>query len=147
MDRGEASFDDVYEKAASWVPDVSFDAFSYMERNCKFGDPKFSTINLYFKRFTISTGKWKKMVQDGSYPMKDVNILLESIKAALEDIPDDIRQRFRPSCMILDKTDPEIMDDGAMVFALKRKYMLFMKDTVKNWILKDLSYQKKGGPR
>jgi len=146
MEHGEVTFDDIHEVVQSWVPDASFDTFTYVERNCKLGNPNWKTILCKFDRLTVPYKKLKALTESGGYPMEDVKELIDAIKESLEDLPIEIASRFKPSCMVL-TTTPDIHGDGAAIQALWRRPMVFMEDRIKEWKVKDYEYKSRGGPR
>jgi len=146
MENGEVTVNEIYEKVRDWVPDASFESLTYVEKNCKMGNPDLKTIRCDFERETIQHRKLKKLVVDGAYPMEDMHRIINEIKNQLEDLPEAVRSRFRPSCMIL-SASPDIHDDGFAIQALKRSYHILMEDRLKRWLLRDLEYKSRGGPR
>lgn len=145
MGNGEVSIDDVYKKIIEYVPDISFDYITYVEKKCKLGNPDWHTIKCTFKKIAIHPEIFNNYIRDGDFPLGHLHRVTGSLKETLLNIPSDIKKRFRPSCLILE-TEPDIQDDGPAVFALKRPYMLFSIESSKDWELFDLEYEKRGGP-
>lgn len=147
MGTGEVTPKTVYEKVIEYVPDASLEYIYYVERNCKMGDPNLRTIGLRFKRQAIHPTIYKQLVIDGEHPLQAVAEILVGIKESIEDLPDEVKRRMRPSCLLLEETDPPgLKNDGPCIYALKRPYMVFMLETSKLWQLFDLDYKSRGGP-
>jgi len=143
MDQGEIPVHEVYEEISTFIPDASIDWLAYLERYCKLGNPDWKNILCKFTKKTFNPGVLKKLVLDGRYPMDAANLLLATMKASVEDLPAEVKRRFRPSCLAL-TTEPDIQEDEFAVKALKRPYMVFMAEISKHWDLRDLEWKKKG---
>jgi len=143
---GELAVKDVYErvKEVTGLPDISLESIVYVERDCRMGNPELKIIRNHFDRRSLHPGIFKNMVMDGEYPLQEVHVMLDEIKKSFEDLPREIKQRVKPSCL-LSSYFPDVSDDGPCVYALKRPYMVFMKATARFWKLFDLEYRKRGG--
>lgn len=148
MGNGEVTPEEVYKKVTEYVPDASLEYIYYVERNCKMGNPNLNAIGLKFKRQAIHPTIYKQLVINGETPLQDIAEILIGIKESTEDLPNEVKKRMRPSCLLLEETDPPgLKADGPCIYALKRSYMIFMRETSKTWKLFDLDYNKRGGPR
>jgi len=135
-------YESVYEKTG--LPDINIEYMVYMERDLKLGPSLPKTVRCDFNRKTVHQGIFKRMVQNGKYPMQEIHEILNGIQESLKDLPEEVRKRYKPSCLNLE-TNPPIKDDGPAVYALKRPYMIFMRETTQNWTLFDLEHKKQVG--
>lgn len=144
MNNGEITIKEIYDKVKEYTYDITIQQVSWIERNCKLGNPDWRSIRVEYESKAPHPQLFKSLVQDGSFPLQDLTDILESMKESI-NLPPEIVKRIR-SCLVLSKTEPEIRYDPDAINALRKPYMIFMLDTSKYWRLFDLDYKKRGGP-
>ncbi|MFH2110392.1 MAG: hypothetical protein ABIJ47_03915 [Candidatus Bathyarchaeota archaeon] len=145
---GEVPLKQVYEsvKEKTGLPDISLDSFVYVDRGCRLGVPEWgTTVRSTFRRRSLHPGVFKRMAVNGQYPLQGVHVMLDEIKRSFEALPQEVKVRLKPSCLI-SEYHPDINEDGPAVYALKRPYMVFMSTSSRFWELFDMDYKHRGGP-
>lgn len=147
---GEKIIESIYESFvdATDIPDVKIKELVYMVRNLNLGYSR-ETIKCTFNRYTLHPGIYKKLVSDGEIPHQDIATLLEGIHEGMKEVPNGV---IKPPSFLMLKTEPDIHDDGPAIWALRARapdgehYMQLIQEGTREWILRELSYRRRGGP-
>lgn len=148
---GEKIIESIYESFvdATDIPDVKIKELVYIVRNLDLGYSK-ETIRCTFSRYTLHTGIYQKLVADGEIPHQEIVRLREGIYEGMREIPNGV---IKPPSFLMLRTEPDIHDDGPAIWALRERapsgehYMQLIEEGTKEWILKELRYRPRGGPR
>ena len=105
-------------------------------------------VALKFEKETILPKKYQALVVDGRFPKQEMYEILREIKRRLGELPREVVRSWKPSCLVLTDIapDPKLLQDGPLIWALKRDYMLFVRETAKRWELYDYESKPRGGP-
>jgi len=149
--KGEKTIGSIYESFVSEtdILDVKIKELVYVVRNLDLGYSK-ETIKCTFNRYTLHTGIYKKLVADGAIPHQEIVELMEGIYEGMKEIPDGV---IKPPSFLMLGTEPDIHDDGPAIWALRARapdgehYMQLIQEGTKDWILRELKYRPRGGPR
>lgn len=129
------------------IPNVALDTLEYQD-SVQVSANKTLYIALKFEKETILPKKYQKLVINGAFPKQEMYEILREIKRRLEELPDDVKRRWRPSCLVLTDIAPDrkLLYEGDIIWALKRNYMLFVRETQRRWELHDYVSKPRGGP-